>query len=138
MKIKAKSQKSITDGINNKTMLLMKTDNFNPENISDGYHTFKELYEFRMLYNANLFNSWSGSGEVNVYKSKRHDDNLLCFGGGWFIVVADLPSGQISNHYEYKDWDLFNIPEFDKSPLKFDGHSSLDVSERLRDFAIKG
>ena len=22
------------------------------ENISDGYHTFKELYEFRKLYNA--------------------------------------------------------------------------------------
>ena len=26
------------------------------ENISDGYHTFKELYEFRKLYNAAFFN----------------------------------------------------------------------------------
>jgi len=32
-----------------------------------------------------------------------------CFGGGWFLVVAVLPTGQISNHYELKHWDLLNI-----------------------------
>ncbi len=26
------------------------------EDCSDGYHTFKELYEFRKQYNATLFN----------------------------------------------------------------------------------
>lgn len=29
------------------------------ENTSDGYHTFKELYKFRLLYNAALFNEWA-------------------------------------------------------------------------------
>jgi hypothetical protein len=28
------------------------------ENTSDGYHTFKELYEFRKAYNVALFNQW--------------------------------------------------------------------------------
>lgn len=27
-------------------------------NYSDGYHTFNELYEFRKVYNAALFNDW--------------------------------------------------------------------------------
>ena len=27
-------------------------------NTSDGYHTFNELYEFRKVFNAALFNEW--------------------------------------------------------------------------------
>jgi hypothetical protein len=65
------------------------------ENTSDGYHTFKELYEFRLLYNASLFNEWALSNKYDVHKSKKHSDGLECFGGGWFIVMAELPTGQI-------------------------------------------
>lgn len=100
-------------------------------NISDGYHTFNELYEFRKLYNALLFNEWAKSGKYEVYKSKRHYDGEECFGGGWFIVVALLPKGQISNHYELKDWDLFKIPSYEKSKYQFDGHTTNDVIFRL-------
>ena len=67
---------------------------------SDGYHTFNELYEFRKLYNAALFNEWASQGKYDVHKSKFHADGGKCFGGGWFIVMAQLPTGQISNHYE--------------------------------------
>ena len=81
------------------------------EDTSDGYHTFKELYEFRKAYNVALFNQW-GKYRISkpedkmemcmydVHKSWKHHDGELCFGGGWFIVVAYLPEGQISNHYE--------------------------------------
>lgn len=106
---------------------------------SDGYHTFNELYEFRMLYNAALFNEWAkqkddiypGSAKHRVHKSWKHADGEDCFGGGWFIVMAELPTGQISNHYEAKDWDLFQIPEYPKAAT-FDGHTSADVATRLR------
>ena len=101
------------------------------ENFSDGYHTFNELYEFRKLYNALLFKEWKKNGKYEVYKSKRHYNGELCFGGDWFIVVAILPTGQISNHYEMKDWDLFDIPEYEKSKYEFDGHTSQDVLKRL-------
>ena len=109
--------------------------------ISDGYHTFDELYEFRKVYNAALFNEWGGdynyakgidTTQYNVHKSWKHYDGELCFGGGWFIVVAMLPTGQISNHYEAKDWDLFKIPEIDKALFEFDGHGSEDVLKRLK------
>jgi hypothetical protein len=112
------------------------------ELISDGYHNFKELYDFRMVYNAALFNEWvikirkySGVDYVNpynVHKSWKHNDGELCFGGGWFIVVAMLPTGQISNHYEAKYWDLFKIPEVEKALFEFDGHTSEDVLKRLK------
>ena len=40
------------------------------ENLSDGYHTFDELYNFRREYNAALVNS----GIWKAHKSHRHHD----------------------------------------------------------------
>ena len=102
------------------------------ENTSDGYHTFKELYEFRKMYNAALFNEWAKQKKYSVHKSWCHYDGELCFGGGWFIVVSLLPDGQISNHYEAKDWDLFDIDVEERALFEFDGHTSKDVLERLK------
>lgn len=104
------------------------------ENTSDGYHTFKELYEFRKIYNALIFNEWFKSKEIKVYKSKKHNDGELCFGGGWFIVIAILPNGQITNHYELKDWDLFKIEEKEIPDDEFDGHTPLDTLIRMEDY----
>jgi hypothetical protein len=101
------------------------------ENTSDGYHTFKELYEFRKAYNVALFNEWAMQNKYDVHKSWKHNDGEECFGGGWFIVVAVLPGGQISNHYEAKDWDLFKTPEVEKAKYPFDGHTGEDVIKRL-------
>jgi hypothetical protein len=103
-------------------------------NISDGYHTFNELYEYRMLYNASMFNELAKQGLYDVHKSKRHSDGTIPFGDeNWFIVQAELPTGQISNHYEMKDWDLFNVPEKEKAN-SYDGHTPQDVAKRLRKF----
>lgn len=107
--------------------------------VSDGYHTFEELYRYRLLYNAALFNEWAGypyDGAVNnVHKSWRHHDGQECFGGGWFIVMATLPTGQISNHYEEKYWDLFQIPEQDRAD-EWDGHTPAEAAARLYGFLM--
>lgn len=100
--------------------------------VSDGYHTFDELYEYRLLYNAAMFNLLPIE-EFKVHKSKRHWDGKEPFDGGWFIVMAQLPSGQISNHYELADWDLFDIPE-QPTADKWDGHTPEDVATRLREY----
>lgn len=99
--------------------------------VSDGYHTFDELYEFRKVYNAALFNDWAHQGKYNVHKSEKHHDGEQCFGGGWFIVMATLPTGQISNHYEIDDWDLFNCTIKEKAD-EWDGHTAQDVVDRLK------
>lgn len=105
------------------------------DDLSDGYHTFGELYEYRMLYNAAFLNGLVKSGDIKVCKSKKHHDGKECFGGGWFIVVAELPTGQISNHYELKYWDLFKIPEVETAP-KWDGHTPKIASDRLKAFIL--
>lgn len=97
---------------------------------SDGYHTFNELYEYRMLYNAHAAHGWLTAG-IPVVKSWRHADGEECFGGGWFVVVADLPAGQVSNHYKAKHWGLFKVPEVDLPP-EWDGHTPEDAARRLR------
>lgn len=118
---------------------------------SDGYHTFNELYEFRKMYNAVLFNEWGKNymsriksinnkeivtldlvlPKYDVHKSWRHSNGELCFGGGWFIVVAMLPTGMISNHYKAEDWELFKIPSEEKAKYEYDFHTSQDVIKRL-------
>lgn len=100
-------------------------------NTSDGYHTFNELYEFRMLYNAAFFNLIAKIPQARVHKSRLHSDGEEPFGGGWFIVMATLPTGQISQHYELEDWDLFKVPEHDRAD-EWDGHTSEEVLGRLR------
>jgi len=105
-------------------------------NTSDGYHTFNELYDHRRALNAVLFNEWAADSEFSVHKSWRHSDGQLCFGGGWFIVMAELPTGQISYHYEEEYWNLFSIPERPVSG-EYDGHDSHDVVARLTAY-IKG
>lgn len=104
---------------------------------SDGHHTFNQLYSFRMLYNAAFFNElWKSpayhtSKGVEVCKSWRHSDGELPFGkDNYFVVVAQLPAGQISNHYKGQYWDLFKIPEVAKAP-EWDGHTPQDVEKRL-------
>lgn len=86
------------------------TENTN-EDFSDGLHTMQELYDYRCAYNALLFNEWSAQGVNDTHKSWRHSDGELCFGGGWFIVVAETSFGQVSNHYPAEKWVLFHIPE---------------------------
>ena len=112
---------------------------------SDGYHTFEELYYYRMLYNAAFFNSlayydnWSDGHwmvEFDVHKSKKHSDGEECFGGGWFIVMAELPTGQVSNHYEMKYWDYFKVPEKERANV-WDGHTPQEAAERLKNFLLE-
>ena len=101
--------------------------------ISDGYHTFNDLYRYRMLYNAAFYNLLP---KETVHKSKRHHYGEECFGGGWFIVMANLPTGQISNHYELKDWDLFQIPEKEVAD-EWDGHTPQEAADRLHEYLLE-
>lgn len=113
---------ALDDEITRLTGLLAERD--------DEHHTMDELYEYRMLYNAHAAHGWLAAG-ISVVKSWRHSDGEECFGGGWFIVVATLPTGQVSNHYAAEHWDLFDVPAADLPP-EYDGHTPQDAAARLR------
>ena len=101
----------------------------------DEYHTMDELYEYRMLYNAAFANQWKHQVDWTAVKSLRHSDGELCFGGGWFVVYLDLPTGSVSNHYETKYWNLFKIPDVRMAP-EWDGHTPAEAAERLRQYCL--
>lgn len=115
-----------------KVQIAMSTLTSEERNLlSDGHHTYKELYEYRKVYNALLFNFWSVDNLYKVHKSKKHGDGELCFGGGWFIVMATTRFGQISNHYKLEDWDLFKCEEREQADV-WDGHTPEIALLRLK------
>lgn len=94
--------------------------------MSDGYHTFNGLYYQRMV----LFAALVKQNKDSAWKSHRHEDGELCFGGGWFIVGLDTPKGSYTYHYEDKDWDLFDCEELPVGK-HWDGHTEDDVTRLL-------
>ena len=95
--------------------------------ISDGYHTFNELYHHRAVLfgfvcNANLNNAW---------KSKKHHDGTMY--DGMFIVGIDTPYGQVTYHYDIEPyWDTVfaRVHEIDNAP-EWDGHTPEEAIKRI-------
>lgn len=109
-----------------KEYILSQIDKINDiGELSDGFHTYDSLYFQRMVLFAALVKTYKRIS----WKSYRHEDGELCFGGDWFIVGIDTPDGTYTYHYENKYWDYFHCVEFYKAP-HWDGHTDKDV-ERL-------
>lgn len=94
--------------------------------LSDGYHTFNGLYWQRAVLFAALVKAYKDKS----WKSMRHEDGELCFGGGWFIVGIDTPEGSYTYHYETKDWSMFDCEELQVGK-HWDGHTEKDVTRLL-------
>ena len=94
--------------------------------LSDGFHTFNGLYYQRMILFAALVHAYKD----RAWKSYRHEDGELCFGGGWFIVGIDTPEGSYTYHYENKDFDRFDCVEL-PCGKHWDGHTEDDVTRLL-------
>jgi len=94
--------------------------------LSDGYHTFNQLYYQRMM----LFAALVKQNRDRSWKSLRHEDGELCFGGGWFIVGIDTPEGSYTYHYEDKYFSLFDCVELERGK-PWDGHTEKDVTRLL-------
>lgn len=103
--------------------------------LSDGYHTFDELYEHRRALTAVLAAAAGSAGDSWRSKAHHPDDDPM-FEGGYFIVGIDLPKvGTITYHYKLTHWDDFAaVPELDHAP-KWDGATPGDTVTRLLDLA---
>jgi hypothetical protein len=99
--------------------------------VSDGYHTFGELYDHRRALTAVL--AVAAASTNDAWRSKaHHPDDAPMFDGGYFVVGIDLPTGEtITYHYELKHWDDFaGVLEIEHAP-KWDGATSDDTVVRL-------
>ena len=96
------------------------------DDVSDGFHTFRQLYYQRMM----LFATIVKQNKDKAWKSLRHEDGELCFGGGWFIVGIDTPEGSYTYHYEDNYYSLFDCEELERGK-HWDGHTEKDVTRLL-------
>lgn len=103
-------------------------------NISDGYHTFNDLYNHRHALFCALMNAYP----ERAFKTKLNKNHEVCY-EGYFIAGLDTSYGQITYHLPNKYWHdvLKNIKEF-YSNNNFDGHSAEDVVYRLLRVSLDG
>ena len=96
--------------------------------VSDGYHTFNQLYHQRAVLFATIVNEHPSIS----WKSFKHSDGHYCFDedGEMFIVGIDTPEGSYTYHYHKKYWDLFKCQELECGK-EWDGHTEKDVTRLL-------
>ena len=99
-------------------------NNIAVELVSDGYHTFEELYDHRMI----LFSVILNSNKSKSWKSKFHDDGTMY--KDYFIVGIETKEGSYTYHYHISNWDMFDVKELKKAP-KWDGHLPSDITRLL-------
>lgn len=97
--------------------------------LSDGYHTFNELYHHRAV----LFSVLCNLMPHRAWKSKLHDTGDMY--DGMFIVGIETPQGQATYHYDIDPyWDMFKVKELEKAP-KWDGHTPQEAIERIAELS---
>lgn len=97
------------------------------KDVSDGHHTFRSLYENRLILFATICNCFPSL----AWKSKKHfdEENDPMFEGD-FIVGINTPLGVATYHFKLENWDLFQIPELPRA-VKYDNYSNEDVMKRI-------
>ena len=119
---------------------LIKEHGVDTNLVSDGYHSFAELYEHRIalfiawanLVTAHWFNTGQG---LRAWKTKTHSDGSVW--DGWFILGLGIEQGeQITYHLPINKWDKCRFAdELDRAP-EWDGHTSDDVLGRIEKLTV--
>jgi len=97
--------------------------------VSDGYHTFDELYEHRVVLFIALCKKYHELLE-DVWRSTLHSDGTHF--KGWFIMGINKEEGkQITYHLPISKWKDTHFADTLKKAPKWDGHTSEDVLKRI-------
>lgn len=99
--------------------------------VSDGFHTFRELYEHRYA----LFLALCAMVKAPAFKSRLNKDGSAW--DGWFVAWIETKFGMISYHLPDRFWDSFVAIEKPTCDT-YDGHTADDAVKRLLAVARSG
>ena len=119
--------------LNNLIQIEKINGNISVKQISDGHHTFEDLYKNRLILFCVLCNS-----NPNIsWKSKKHfdEENDPMFNGD-FIAGINTPEGIATYHFKLEFWNLFQIPEIEKAP-SYDNYDNATVLKRIYSLSKK-
>jgi hypothetical protein len=110
---------------------LIKFLKVDTNKVSDGFHTFEQLYEHRIELWIALCKQVKKENYFPVWKTYTHSDGTTW--PGWFLLgMYDVKGLQMTYHLPEKYWKrLKSIPTLRKAP-EFDGHTSDNVIKRLQ------
>ena len=93
--------------------------------VSDGYHTFNELYAHRVRLFSSLMHAYSALS----WWSRKHSDGEEW--DGWVIAGITTPEGEITYHLPVEEIEF--LPEGTELEFgkEWDGHEANDVLDRL-------
>lgn len=105
--------------------------------ISDGYHTFGELYEHRIVLWITLCKVFKYKANGNgihrpTWRTRFHSDGSYI--EGWFLLGLGengYYGPQMTYHLPMKYWEKCHFATTLDKAIEFDGHTSVDVLERL-------
>lgn len=107
--------------------------------VSDGYHTFNELYDHRVALYVAMVYLCKAAG-YRTWRSKLHADETGY--EGWYVLGVELPQAlssttrQVTYHLPDSTWQMTGeIETLEKG--EYDGHTSADVLERLAQFTTQ-
>lgn len=115
-------------------LMVLKTDT-----VSDGFHTFGDLYDHRITLFIKLAEYWDmrcqevGNNSGMSWRSLAHHPDDKPMYANWFVLGIGKESGdQITYHLPLSRWDETDFARtLDHAP-KWDGHSPSDVINRLK------
>ncbi len=112
--------------------LKKEKSDFHAGNISDGFHTFDELYEHRVA----LFIALCRAYRPHAWKTRYHSNGEEW--EGWFILGLFSEEGkQITHHINISYWEMLeDIRTLERQPV-WDGHVHKDIVERLLHLTIE-
>lgn len=95
--------------------------------ISDGYHTFDELYAHRVRLFSTLMRAHP---DKSWWSFKHHDGSVW---DGWIIAGIDTPAGTATYHLPVTEIEFFDegVRQLRRGK-EWDGHTAADVLERLK------
>ena len=120
--------------MNNGWEIILHGDTYNSDgtpdmgNVSDGYHTFNDLYEHRSVLFCTVCELLARGAlpDINAkpWYSMLHNDGTMY--PGMFIAGIETDEGSVTYHFEEHDLYLFeksSIPYLETAP-KWDGNTS--------------
>jgi hypothetical protein len=114
--------------------LLQLQDSYYRQEVSDGYHTFGELYDHRIvLFHAlakRLAADPATPENLRPWRSETHFDGSSFF-GYFHAGIGHEPGTQISYHIGLDWWATFDFCQTLNNSPEWDGHTPKDVITRL-------
>lgn len=106
------------------------------DDTSDGYHTFGELYEHRLVLTSLVVNLLETLDPGSCFKSRSHDDGTM-FEGMFIVGVKCLDGTYATYHYDDtpENWNMFSCEELPFAP-KWDGSTPDNDLRKLKELSL--